>query len=158
MAWLARWSHNPRNKAIAHLTHVDRIRRIVTKEPLLDDILDDVQRTNRNEQAMILCRIIRHLGSGIGQIQGQHHSVIAVWSAKDAQSARVKYWEIIADNLSKAGWGWGCVSALDSRGRTIFVAEAHRGDGKRLVVRADERLTAFLELERAIHGTLITFL
>jgi hypothetical protein len=26
----------------------------------------------------------------------------------------VKYWEIIADNLSKAGWSWGCVSALDS--------------------------------------------
>jgi ABC-type uncharacterized transport system auxiliary subunit len=26
----------------------------------------------------------------------------------------VKYWEIIADNLSKAGWSWGCVSAVDS--------------------------------------------
>ena len=23
----------------------------------------------------------------------------------------MKYWEIIADNLSKAGWSWGCVSA-----------------------------------------------
>jgi len=23
---------------------------------------------------------------------------------------RVKYWEIIADNLSKGGWSWGCVS------------------------------------------------
>jgi hypothetical protein len=22
----------------------------------------------------------------------------------------VKDWEIIADNLSKAGWSWGCVS------------------------------------------------
>ena len=20
----------------------------------------------------------------------------------------IKYWEIIADNLSKAGWSWGC--------------------------------------------------
>jgi hypothetical protein len=29
-----------------------------------------------------------------------------------------KYWEIIADNLSKAGWSWGCVSAIDSSGRT----------------------------------------
>jgi hypothetical protein len=48
------------------------------------------------------------------------------------------YWEIIADNLSKAGWSWGCVSAVDSWGRTIFVADAHRGDGKRFVVRADE--------------------
>ncbi len=31
---------------------------------------------------------------------------------------RVQYWEIIADNLSKAGWSWGCVSAIDSNGRT----------------------------------------
>jgi hypothetical protein len=28
----------------------------------------------------------------------------------------VKYWEIIADNLSKAGWSWGWVSAIDSEG------------------------------------------
>jgi hypothetical protein len=62
----------------------------------------------------------------------------------------VKYWEIIADNLSKPGWSWGCVSAVDSRGRTIFVDAAHRSDGKRFVVRADEKLTAFVELESAI--------
>jgi len=30
----------------------------------------------------------------------------------------MKYWEIIADNLSKAGCSWGCVSAIDSSGRT----------------------------------------
>jgi hypothetical protein len=61
---------------------------------------------------------------------------------------RVKrYWEIIADNLSKAGWSWGCVSAIDSTGRTIWIADAHRGDEKRFVVRADEKLTAFLELQ-----------
>jgi hypothetical protein len=51
----------------------------------------------------------------------------------------MKYWEIIADNLSKAGWSWGCVSAIDANGRTIFVANARRGDGKRFVVRADEK-------------------
>jgi len=28
----------------------------------------------------------------------------------------MKYWEIIADNLSKTGWSWGCVSAIDSNG------------------------------------------
>jgi hypothetical protein len=59
----------------------------------------------------------------------------------------VKYWEIIADNLSKAGWSWGCVSAIDCNGRTIWIADAHRNDGKRFVVRTDEKLTAFLELE-----------
>ena len=70
----------------------------------------------------------------------------------------MKYWEIIADNLSKAGWSWGCVSAVDSNGRTIWVAYAHRGDGKRLVVRAEEILTAFLEAERAIHQFAVSLL
>jgi hypothetical protein len=35
-------------------------------------------------------------------------------------------------------------------GRTIWIVDAHR-DGKRFVVRADEKLTAFLELQSAIH-------
>jgi hypothetical protein len=61
----------------------------------------------------------------------------------------VKYWETIADNLKKAGWSWGCVSAIDVNGRTIWLGDAHRGDGKRFVVRADEKLTAFVELELA---------
>jgi hypothetical protein len=64
---------------------------------------------------------------------------------------RVKSWEIIADNLSKAGFSWGCVSAIDSNGRTIWIADAHRDDGKRFIVRADDKLTAFVELETAIH-------
>jgi hypothetical protein len=34
--------------------------------------------------------------------------------------------------------------------QTIFVADAYCGDGKHFVVRADEKLTAFLELEAAI--------
>jgi hypothetical protein len=55
-------------------------------------------------------------------------------------------------NLSKAGWSWGCVSATDSNGRTTWIADAHRDDRKRFVVRADEKLTAFLELESAIHS------
>jgi hypothetical protein len=60
--------------------------------------------------------------------------------------------EIIADNLSKAGWSWGCVSAIDSNGRTIWIADAHRDNGKRFVVRADEKLTAFVELETVIRA------
>jgi len=78
--------------------------------------------------------------------------VIAVWRAKEAESHRMKYWEIITDNLSKAGWSLGYVSAGDSEGLTIWIADAHRGDGKRFVVRADEKLTAFLELEAAIRA------
>ena len=60
----------------------------------------------------------------------------------------MKDWEIIADNLSKAGWSWGCVATVDSEGRTIWIVDAHRDDGKRFVVRSDQMLTAFLELER----------
>jgi hypothetical protein len=30
--------------------------------------------------------------------------------------------EIIADNLTKAGWSWGCVSAIDSNRRTRLFA------------------------------------
>ena len=46
-------------------------------------------------------------------------------------------------NLLDSGQPW------ISNGRTIWIAGAHRGDGKRFVVRADEKLTAFLELESA---------
>jgi hypothetical protein len=38
---------------------------------------------------------------------------------------------------------------LDCEGRTIWIADAHGGDGKRFVVPADEKLTAFLELDSA---------
>jgi hypothetical protein len=41
---------------------------------------------------------------------------------------------------------------VDCNGRTIWIAEAHRDDGKRFVVRADEKLTAFVELESAIRA------
>jgi hypothetical protein len=60
--------------------------------------------------------------------------------------------EIIADNLSKSGWSWDCVAAVDCEGRTIWIVDSHRGDGKRFVVHADEKLTAFIELESAIRA------
>src|SRR4029453_6926759 len=40
---------------------------------------------------------------------------------------------------------------MDSNGRTIWIADAHRDDGKRLVLHADEKLTAFVKFESA-HG------
>jgi hypothetical protein len=66
----------------------------------------------------------------------------------------MKYWEIIADNLSKAGWSWGCSSEIDSTGRVIFTADAYSRDGRRFTVLANERFTAFLELQAAIHRQL----
>ena len=63
----------------------------------------------------------------------------------------MKYWEVIANNLKRRGWSLGYVSAIDSNGRTIWIVDAHR-NGKRFVVRADEKLTAFVELEAAIRA------
>jgi hypothetical protein len=56
--------------------------------------------------------------------------------------------------LSKAGWSWVCVATVDSNGQTIFVADAHRDNGKRLIVTADEKLRAFLELQRVTRESL----
>jgi hypothetical protein len=47
---------------------------------------------------------------------------------------------------------------VDSGGRTIFVADAHRDDGQRFIVHADEKLAAFTELESAIRGSLFATL
>ena len=69
----------------------------------------------------------------------------------------MKSWEIIADRLMKAGWSLGWVSAVDSEGRTIWIVDAHR-DGRRYIVRADEKLTAFVELERAIHDFAVSLI
>jgi len=70
----------------------------------------------------------------------------------------MNYWELIADNLSKAGLSWGCISAVDSEGRTLWIVDAHRDNGKRFVVRSDEKLAAFLELERITHELALTAL
>jgi hypothetical protein len=61
----------------------------------------------------------------------------------------IKYWEIIANRLSKAGWSLGWVSAVDREGRTIWIVDAH-GYGKRFILRADEKLSVFVELERQV--------
>ena len=61
----------------------------------------------------------------------------------------VKYWTIIAAKLSASGLSWGCSSEIDATGRVIYTADAYRKDGRRFTVITDDRLTAFLELERA---------
>jgi hypothetical protein len=44
--------------------------------------------------------------------------------------------------------GW--VSAIDSEGRTIWIVDAHRDNGRRFVVHADEKPSAFVELESQV--------
>jgi hypothetical protein len=45
---------------------------------------------------------------------------------------------------------WAGSQQLILRDEQSEFADAHRGDGKRFVLRADEKLTAFLELERVM--------
>jgi len=40
--------------------------------------------------------------------------------------------------------------SVDSQGRTIWIVDAHRDDGRRFIVHADEKLSAFVELERQV--------
>src|SRR5262245_48978614 len=83
---------------------------------------------------------------GAGHQEGERRALCLVpGGVRSPAPHRVKCWEIIAGNLTKAGWSWGCVSALDYKGRTIWIVDAHR-EGTRFIVRADEKLTAFLEL------------
>lgn len=42
----------------------------------------------------------------------------------------------------------GMTTATDAQAGTLFVVDASPDDGRRFVVRSDELLTAFLELER----------
>ncbi len=39
---------------------------------------------------------------------------------------------------------------MDCEGRTIWIADTHRDDGQRFIVHADEKLSAFVELERQV--------
>jgi len=54
--------------------------------------------------------------------------------------------------LSRARARGGATKIVDFQGRTIWIADAHRGDGQRFIVHADEKLTAFAELESAIRA------
>jgi hypothetical protein len=62
----------------------------------------------------------------------------------------MNYWEIVKDNLRKAGWNCGCISSTDHEGRQFWVMAAERSDAGRFIVHTDQELPAFLELESAI--------
>jgi hypothetical protein len=57
-------------------------------------------------------------------------------------------WEIIANKLSKAGWCCGCISSANHDGQQFWVVAAERKNAGRFIARADEKLSAFVELER----------
>jgi hypothetical protein len=94
--------------------------------------------------------------SSVARYAGREFILPASAISSQIKTSRMKYWEVIADKLSKAGWSWGWVSAVDSNGRTMWIVDAHRDDGKRFISRADDKLTAFLELARMISTHLLT--
>ena len=79
-------------------------------------------------------------------------SLLPCGEQKSQNAVRVKCWEMIADNLKKAGWRYGCISSTDHEGRQFWLVAAQREDTGRSIVRADEKLTAFLEPESAVRG------
>ena len=60
-----------------------------------------------------------------------------------------KNWEIVADNLKKAGFRCGCTQARIKAGDNFGLWAAEREDAGSVIVHADEMLTAFLERQ---HG------
>ena len=61
----------------------------------------------------------------------------------------IKYWEVVADKLSAAGWSWGYCSAV-TRDGWRWIVDAHKNNGRRCIVHSDELLSAFLGLEETL--------
>jgi hypothetical protein len=64
-------------------------------------------------------------------------------------------WEIIADQIAKAGWSYGYNKYLtddkdSGEVRVVYVADAHRSDGHRFVSQAETLMTAFIELQKVL--------
>jgi hypothetical protein len=66
----------------------------------------------------------------------------------------LKYWKIIAGRLSEKGWNWAISEAPDDD-RMIYIVDALSANGRRFVVRSDQLLTAFIELERESNGAAV---
>jgi hypothetical protein len=57
-----------------------------------------------------------------------------------------------------SGWSWGCVSAVDPKGERSSLLRHIAMMESVFVVRADEKLSAFLELERITHELAVSAL
>jgi hypothetical protein len=62
---------------------------------------------------------------------------------------QMKYWEIIADQLSKNGWSWGCSSQIDSLAAADLVS---RFGGSRGEVHVYDATGATIERKIVIDG------
>jgi uncharacterized coiled-coil protein SlyX len=112
---------------------------------LLNEFLKE-RRKNAKQQATIT-----ELKSTVAQ-QQKDLQATAAHQQKQIEALTAGLQKVSAQlEASKPAPQWSAtISKADSNGRTTWIADAHRGDGKRYVVRSDEKLTAFLELESAI--------
>jgi hypothetical protein len=62
-------------------------------------------------------------------------------------------WEIMPVVSRNRGWRSGCISSTNHEGRQFWVRAAERKHVERFIAHADEKLTAFLELESASRRT-----
>ena len=81
-----------------------------------------------------------------------------MWRAKKAESNQNALLGNASGQTQQSRLEFGLGSAIDSEGRTLWIVDAHRDDGKRFVVRSDEMPSAFLELERITHELALTTL
>jgi hypothetical protein len=100
--------------------------------------IDDSIRLKSPNSCLIRSQIAtkKHAYAAFGRVAAVGWYRLSLWAvarklvsslcgeSKRVTIRHVKYWEIMADNLSKADWSWGYVATVDSNGRTIFVADA----------------------------------
>ena len=84
---------------------------------------------------------------------GAGRAISRTWTPGSISEALpVWYAFMLAFRLTNAGWSWGYTSLTDSAGQMLFNVDAHCANGRRYIVRTDELLTAFLELEATFVG------
>jgi hypothetical protein len=70
--------------------------------------------------------------------------------SKKRQNARREVLENDRRGLSARVLWWGCSWQIDATSQVLYTADAYRFEGKRFTVIADDKPTAFFELERII--------
>jgi len=89
-----------------------------------------------------------------GFITGDDYGITGWWS-NGVQKAVDEYVGQIGASFELIGSQF-IITSTDHKGRQFRVVAAEREDGGRFIVRADEKLTAFVELEKAIHREVTT--
>ena len=82
-------------------------------------------------QAAVIALQEGQIAAVTGSIKQQAEQIQKVTHSLKSSNLRRKW-----STIPKAGWSWGCVSAVNCNAQMIWIVDAHRDDGKRFVVRA----------------------